>query len=354
MKTILVTGGCGFIGSNFVRHILATRDDLDVVVLDKLTYAGNLENLQDVLEDTRLTFVKGDVCDVELVGKLVVDSVRYLVHFAAESHVDRSIRDPRPFLETNVIGTATLLAAAREVEGLRYLQVSTDEVYGSLGDEGVFTEDSAIQPNNPYSASKAGADMLVRAYCRTFGLDAVVTRCDNNYGPYQFPEKVIPVFISNALEDRPLPLYGDGLNVRDWIFVRDHCRAIELALEKGEAGEVYNVGAGYEVTNIELAKTILDALGKPDSLIQFVKDRPGHDRRYAIDPCKARSELGWAPTVDFADGIKATVEWYTSNGEWLQSMKSGDYMEYYRKHYHEAHGLDETGEGVDSQPQGQP
>jgi len=340
MKKVLVTGGCGFIGSNFVRHILATREDWHVLVLDKLTYAGNLENLEDVLDNPRLEFVKGDICDADLVGRLIDASVACVVNVAAETHVDRSIHDPRPFLETNVQGTASLLTAARNVDGIRYLQVSTDEVYGSLGPDGAFTEASPIQPNNPYSASKAGADMLVRAYHRTYGLDAVITRCDNNYGPYQFPEKVVPLFISNALEDKPLPLYGDGLNVRDWIHVRDHCRAIELALENGKAGEVYNIGAGHEITNLELTRTILKATGKSDSLIRFVKDRPGHDRRYAIDPIKARDELGWKPTVDFADGIAATVEWYRQHAEWLRHMKSGEYMEYYRRHYHEAHGLE--------------
>jgi dTDP-glucose 4,6-dehydratase len=338
---MLVTGGCGFIGSNFVRHILFSRRDLKVIVLDKLTYAGNLENLGDVLQEPRLTFVKGDIADVEAVRQLVTPEVCFVVNFAAESHVDRSIRDPRPFLETNVIGAATLLAAAREVAGLRFLQVSTDEVYGSLGAEGFFTEESPIRPNNPYSASKASADMLVRAYWRTFGLDAVITRCDNNYGPYQFPEKVIPVFISNALDDKPLPLYGDGLHVRDWIHVLDHCRAIEMALERGRAGEVYNIGAGHEITNLDLARAILAAVGKPESLITFVKDRPGHDRRYAIDSRRARTELGWTPTVSFAEGIAATVQWYRDHAEWWRRIKSGAYTDYYRRHYHEAHGLKE-------------
>ena len=331
MRKMLVTGGCGFIGSNFARHVLETRQDCEVVVLDKLTYAGNLENLSDLLEDPRLEFVKGDVCDAELLSRIVDDSISSIVHFAAESHVDRSIHDPGPFLETNVIGTGTLLAAARRVEGLRYLQVSTDEVYGSLGEHGAFTERSPLQANNPYSASKAGADLLVRAYCRTFGLDAVVTRCDNNYGPRQFPEKVVPLFISNAIEDKPLPLYGDGLNVRDWIYVGDHCRAILLALEKGVSGEIYNIGGGAETTNLDLARTILLVLGKPESLIRFVKDRPGHDRRYAIDNAKARTELGWEPAVPFDQGMARTVEWYRDNQDWLLNVKSGEYQEYYRK-----------------------
>ena len=341
MTKLLVTGGAGFIGSNFVRHALATREDVEVVVLDKLTYAGNLENISDLLDGPRVEFVKGDVGDAALVGDLINGRLDGVVHFAAESHVDRSIHDPRPFLETNVLGTATLLAAARQVEGLRYLQVSTDEVYGSLGESGAFTEESPLQANNPYSASKAGADLLVRSYCRTFGLNAVVTRCDNNYGPRQFPEKVVPLFISNAIEDKPLPLYGDGLNVRDWIYVTDHCEAILLALEKGKAGEVYNVGAGAETTNLELAKTILRVLGKPESLITLVKDRPGHDRRYAIENAKARRELGWAPTVAFEDGMARTIQWYQENQDWWRRVKSGEYQEYYRKHYHEAHGMGE-------------
>ncbi|HRU07235.1 MAG TPA: dTDP-glucose 4,6-dehydratase [Candidatus Brocadiia bacterium] len=335
---MIVTGGCGFIGSSFVRLVLAERQDWAVTVLDKLTYAGNLENISPLLNDNRLQFVKGDVCDAGLVGRLM-DGAAAVVHFAAESHVDRSIHDPRPFLETNVIGTATLLAAARNVPGLRHLQVSTDEVYGSLGETGHFTEQSPLQANNPYSASKASADLLVRAYHRTFGLDTIITRCDNNYGPRQFPEKVIPLFIANAMENKPLPLYGDGLNVRDWIYVEDHCRAILLALEKGRAGEVYNIGAGHEITNLELARSILAALGKPESLIQFVKDRPGHDRRYAIDPSKTKKELGWQAAVAFKEGIARTVRWYQENTEWLRRVRSGAYMAYYRQHYVQAHGM---------------
>ena len=338
MDKMLVTGACGFIGSNFVRYALSVRPGLRIVALDKLTYAGNMENLGDLLGDDRLEFVRGDVCDADLVARLMGGAAS-VAHFAAESHVDRSIHDPRPFLETNVIGTATLLAEARRHPGLRYLQVSTDEVYGSLGETGAFTEETPLQANNPYSASKAGADLLVRAYQRTYGLDAVVTRCDNNYGPWQFPEKVVPLFISNAIEDKPLPLYGDGLNVRDWIYVTDHCRAILLALEKGRAGEVYNLGAGHEVTNLELARTILRLLGKPDSLIAFVKDRPGHDRRYALEAAKARRELGWAPEVGFEEGMARTIEWYRTHQEWWRRVKSGEYQEYYRRHYGQTHGM---------------
>ena len=278
----------------------AHAQDVQVINLDKLTYAGNLENLAEVEGDARHRFVRGDICDESLVGRLLAEGVDAVVNFAAETHVDRSIQDPAPFILTNVGGTQALLSAARKNKVRRFVQVGTDEVYGSLGPSGRFTEDSPLQPNNPYSASKAAADLLVRAFHRTYGMDAVITRCTNNYGPFQFPEKAIPVFIGNALEDRPIPVYGDGLHVRDWLYVEDHCRAIEAVLERGRAGEIYNVGGGNELPNIELARLILRELKKPESLIQFVKDRPGHDRRYALDSSKLTRELGWKPLVSLA------------------------------------------------------
>ena len=341
MRKILVTGGCGFIGSNFVLHLLRTRKDVQVINLDKLTYAGNLANLSDIEGDPRHRFVRGDICDEALVGRLLADGADTIVNFAAETHVDRSIQDSAPFILTNVGGTHALLAAARKNKVRKFIQVGTDEVYGSLGPSGRFTEDSPLQPNNPYSASKAGADLLVRAFQRTYGMDAAITRCTNNYGPFQFPEKAIPVFIGNALEDRPIPVYGDGLHVRDWLFVEDHCRAIEAVMERGRAGEVYNVGGGNELPNIELARLILRELKKPESLIQFVKDRPGHDRRYALDSSKLSRELGWKPLVSLAEGIPRTVRWYCEHQDWLRRVQSGEYQEYYRKHYHERHGLQE-------------
>lgn len=341
MRKILVSGGCGFIGSNFVLHLLETRKDVEVINLDKLTYAGNLANLSEIEGDSRHRFVRGDICDEALVGRLLADGVDTIVNFAAETHVDRSIQDAAPFILTNVGGTHVLLAAARKNKVRKFIQVGTDEVYGSLGPSGRFTEDSPLQPNNPYSASKAAADLLVRAFQRTYGMDAVITRCTNNYGPFQFPEKAIPVFIGNALEDRPIPVYGDGLHVRDWLFVEDHCRAIEAVMEYGRAGEVYNVGGGNELPNIELAHLILRELKKPESLIQFVRDRPGHDRRYALDSSKLSRELGWKPLVSLAEGIPRTVRWYCEHQDWLRRVQSGEYREYYRKHYHERHGLQE-------------
>ncbi|MGD1001103.1 MAG: dTDP-glucose 4,6-dehydratase [Candidatus Brocadiia bacterium] len=341
MRKILVTGGCGFIGSNFVLHLLRTRKDLQVVNLDKLTYAGNLVNLSEIEGDPRHRFVHGDICDEALVARLLADGVDSVVNFAAETHVDRSIQDSAPFILTNVGGTHALLVAARKCKVRKFIQVGTDEVYGSLGPSGLFTEDSPLQPNNPYSASKAGADLLVRAFQRTYGMDATITRCTNNYGPFQFPEKAIPVFIGNALADRPIPVYGDGLHVRDWLFVEDHCRAIEAVMERGRAGEVYNVGGANELPNIELARLILRELKKPESLIQFVKDRPGHDRRYALDSSKLSRELGWKPLVSLAEGIPRTVRWYCEHQDWLRRVQTGEYQEYYRKHYHERHGLQE-------------
>jgi len=330
---ILVTGGAGFIGANFVRRLLARGEDR-VVNLDLLTYAGNLENLAGLEAHPRYRFVRGDVGDRGLADSLLAaEKIDAVVNFAAESHVDRSLEAPRTFLETNVLGTQTLLDAARAAGVGRFVQVSTDEVYGSLGAEGRFTETSPLAPNSPYAASKAAADLVCRAYHKTFGLPVMVTRCSNNYGPYQFPEKLIPLMIANALEDRPLPVYGDGLNVRDWLHVEDHCAAVELVLREGRPGEVYNVGGENEWPNLEIVKLLLRLLGKPESLIRFVPDRPGHDRRYAIDAGKLRRELGWAPALPFADGIAATVAWYREHRPWWEQIRSGAYREYYDRMY---------------------
>jgi len=328
-----VTGGCGFIGSNFIRFLLREAPDVEIVNLDALTYAGNPENLKDIENDKRYTFIRGDIADADIVERAVA-GVSFVVNFAAESHVDRSIHSPGIFLKTNVHGTLVLLEAA--LEGVkRFMQVSTDEVYGSLGPEGKFTETTPLSPNSPYSASKASADLLVRAFHKTFGLDTVITRCSNNYGPYQFPEKLIPLMITNALEDKELPVYGDGRNIRDWIYVEDHCRAIWTALEKGAAGEVYNIGGGNEIENIELVKIILQILDKPEKLIKFVNDRPGHDRRYAIDCSKLEREFGWKPRIPFDKGLEKTIRWYLDNREWWQRIKTGKYLEYYKKQYGE-------------------
>lgn len=330
---ILVTGGAGFIGANHVRWLLANTGDR-VINLDALTYAGNLENLAGLEDHPRYRFVRGDIGDRELVRSLLAgESVEAIVNFAAESHVDRSLDAPRLFLETNVLGTQTLLAAAREAGVARFLQVSTDEVYGSLGAEGRFTEATPLAPNSPYAASKAAADLICRAYHHTFGFPVVITRCSNNYGPYQFPEKLIPLMIANALEGRPLPVYGDGLNVRDWLFVADHCAALDLVLRGGRPGEVYNVGGDNELPNLELVRTLLRLLDRPESLISFVADRPGHDRRYAIDAAKIRRELGWAPAHRFADGLAATVRWYLDNRAWWEKIRSGAYRDYYATLY---------------------
>lgn len=334
MGTLMVTGGAGFIGSNFVLHHLRNRDSERVVNFDALTYAGNLENLKQVEDDARYTFVKGDITDPEKVADTIrrydVDRV---INFAAESHVDRSILDPSVFITTNVLGTQVLLDAARAAGVMRFVQVSTDEVYGSLGQEGYFTEETSIKPNSPYSASKAGADFLVRAAFRTYGFPAIVTRCSNNYGPFQFPEKLIPLMISNAVEDQSIPVYGDGLNVRDWIYVEDHCSALAMVLAKGEPGLIYNIGGESEKTNLDVVSTTLRLLGKTDDLIEFVKDRPGHDRRYAIDCSFIKKELGWKPSWSFEDGLRETVEWYVSNPEWWQRVKDGRYLEYYKAQY---------------------
>ena len=333
MTTILVTGGCGFIGSNFVRHVLSERPDCRIVNLDLLTYAGNPENLADLADEPRYRFVHGDIADRQLVDRLLGQGVEAIVNFAAESHVDRSIHAAEPFVRTNVVGTNVLLEASRAAGVPRFVQISTDEVYGSLGPTGAFSEETPLRPNSPYAASKAAADLLIRAYVKTFSFPGIITRSSNNFGPYQFPEKLIPLFVTNALEDRPLPLYGDGMNVRDWIFVEDHCAAVLAALERGEAGEVYNIGAGNEVTNLEITRLILAELGKPEGLIQFVKDRPGHDRRYAIDASKIGRDLSWRPRHAFDEALRATIRWYLQHRTWWQRVRSGDYREFYRKHY---------------------
>jgi dTDP-glucose 4,6-dehydratase len=331
---VLVTGGSGFIGSNLVRLLLAERPGWRVVNLDKLTYAGNAESLSDLQGNPRYRFVRGDVCNGELVADVFgTERIDGVMHLAAESHVDRSILAPAVFIETNVRGTQVLLEAARELGVKRFLHVSTDEVYGSLGPTGLFTEASPLAPSSPYSASKAASDLLALSYARTFGLPVVVTRCSNNYGPYQFPEKLIPLMIANALRDLPLPVYGDGLNVRDWIHVDDHCRGLLAALEGGRDGEVYNLGGASERHNLDIVKRVLELLGKPESLIRFVKDRPGHDRRYAIDARKAQAELGWTPRRPFEDGLAETVRWYVSHRDWWERVISGEYLKYYERQY---------------------
>lgn len=332
MATVLVTGGCGFIGSNFIRHLLATDPSVSIVNFDLLTYAGNLANLSDVTGHSRYRFIKGDVANRDDV-RAAITCVTDVIHFAAESHVDRSILDSGPFVRTNVIGTQVLLDAAREFKVKRFVQVSTDEVYGSLGATGLFTEETPLQPNSPYSASKTGADLLVRAYFHTHHMDVVTTRCSNNYGPYQFPEKLIPLFISNLLADQQVPVYGDGQQVRDWIHVLDHCRGVEAAWRKGRSGEVYNFGGRCEKANLDLTHTLLDLLGKPKSLIKYVADRPGHDRRYAIDCSKAERELGWSPQVTFEKGLKDTIDWYKAHSDWVSAIKNKDYLTYYAKQY---------------------
>ena len=334
MRRVLVTGGCGFIGSNFIRLELATDPCLSIVNVDKLTYAGNLANLADLRDDPRYQFAQGDICDREFLSSLLqAGGIDAVVNFAAESHVDRSILDSSPFVQTNIVGTQTLLDCCRRHHVGRYLQVSTDEVYGSLGENGKFTEETPIAPNSPYSASKAAADLLVRAYVQTFEFPAIITRCSNNYGPYQFPEKLIPLFISNALQDQALPVYGTGLNVRDWIHVLDHCRGIGAALRRGRVGEVYNFGGNSELTNLDLTHALLEALGKPASLIRYVADRPGHDHRYAIDASKAKRELGWEPQTVFRDGLRQTIDWYLANPDWIARIKSGEYRSFYEQQY---------------------
>ncbi|TWU14081.1 dTDP-glucose 4,6-dehydratase [Symmachiella macrocystis] len=331
---LLVTGGCGFIGSNFIRQQLQTYDDVSIVNLDLLTYAGNLENLRDVEDNPRYEFVRGDICDRECVNKILESQpVDAVINFAAESHVDRSILDSGPFIQTNIVGTQILLDASRAANVERYVQVSTDEVYGSLGPTGLFTEETPLAPSSPYSASKTAADLLVNAYHHSFDFPAIITRCSNNYGPYQFPEKLIPLFISNAAADLKLPVYGTGTNVRDWIHVEDHCRGIDAALRRGSIGEVYNFGGGNERTNLEITHGILKLLNKPESLIHYVTDRPGHDLRYAIDSSKAERELQWQPQVNFEQGLQDTINWYLSQAEWTSHIKSGEYQTYYEEQY---------------------
>ncbi|WP_311283459.1 dTDP-glucose 4,6-dehydratase [Paenibacillus macerans] len=340
--TVLVTGGAGFIGSNFVHYMLNEHPDYTIINLDSLTYAGNLENLKAVESNGKYTFIKGDICDQALINSIFEKyNPLYVVNFAAESHVDRSILNPQVFLQTNIAGTQVLLDACKShwkidegyLPEAKFVQVSTDEVYGSLGQTGYFTERTPLSPNSPYSASKASADMFVRAYHETYGLNVNITRCSNNYGPYQFPEKLIPLMISNALEGKELPVYGDGMNVRDWLYVEDHCKAIDVVIHKGKSGEVYNVGGHNEKANIEIVKIILEELGKPESLIKYVDDRLGHDRRYAIDPQKIKDELGWEPTIMFDEGIRMTIRWYLNNQEWLNNIRRGEYTEYYKKLY---------------------
>lgn len=333
MKKILVTGGAGFIGSNYINTILSNSDDL-VVNIDKLTYAGNLENLRDIESKSNYNFVKGDICNYELIDYLFSKyKFTHVVNFAAESHVDRSILGSEIFFRTNVIGTNVLLEAAKRYEVEKFLQVSTDEVYGSLGETGLFTEQTPLAPNSPYSSSKASADMMALSFYHTYGMPVVITRCSNNYGQLQFPEKLIPLMIINALNDKKLPVYGDGMNVRDWIYVIDHNRAIDLVLDKGRVGEVYNIGASREMPNIEIIKLILSRLNKGEDLIEYVQDRLGHDRRYAIDSSKIQNELGWSPEFDFEIAIENTIDWYLNNKNWWERIISGDYVNYYKTQY---------------------
>lgn len=348
MKTILVTGGAGFIGSNFIKYKLEKDKNAKIINLDLLTYAGNLENLKDVENNPNYVFVKGDIRDRELLEELFQKyEITGVINFAAESHVDRSIEDPEIFLLTNILGTQALLDTAKKhwknkpddkydrtyKEGVKFLQVSTDEVYGALGKTGMFTETTPLSPNSPYSAAKTSADLIVRAYHETFGLPVNITRCSNNYGPYQFPEKLIPLMINNCKQEKELPVYGDGMQIRDWLHVKDHCIAIDTVFEKGRNGEVYNIGGNNEKANIEIVKLIIKALGKTENLIKYVKDRPGHDRRYAIDNTKIITELGWKPSYTFEEGIKETIEWYLNNMEWMESVTSGAYKDYYNKMY---------------------
>lgn len=348
MKTILVTGGAGFIGSNFVRHMLTTHPDYKIINVDALTYAGNLENLKDVVDNKNYIFIKADIRDREKIETIFDNyDIDFVVNFAAESHVDRSIEEPDVFLTTNIIGTQVLLDVAKKhwkvnpddkycreyKPGVKFLQISTDEVYGALGKTGKFVETMPLKPNSPYSASKASADLIVRAYYQTYGMPVNITRCSNNYGPYQFPEKLIPLMINNCLKEKDLPVYGDGMQVRDWLHVNDHCAAIDTVLHKGKEGEIYNIGGNNEKTNIEIVKLIVKTLGKSEKLIKHVKDRPGHDRRYAIDNTKITNQLGWKPKYTFEEGIKETIQWYLDNREWIDNIVSGDYVNYYERMY---------------------
>lgn len=348
MTTVLITGGAGFIGSNFVKHMLKQHPKYKIINIDALTYAGNLENLKDIVSNPNYKFIKADIRDRVIVEEIFKNNeITSVVNFAAESHVDRSIDEPEVFLTTNIIGTQLLLDTAKKFwkvnptdkyckefkPGVKFLQVSTDEVYGALGATGMFVESMPLMPNSPYSASKASADMIVRAYSETYGMPVNITRCSNNYGPYQFPEKLIPLIINNCLKEKDLPVYGDGMQVRDWLHVSDHCSAIDTVLHKGEVGEVYNIGGNNEKANIEIVKLIIGVLGKSESLIKYVKDRPGHDRRYAIDNTKITSELGWEPVYTFEQGMKETIQWYLDNGDWIENILSGDYTSYYTKMY---------------------
>lgn len=348
MKTYLVTGGAGFIGSNFIHYMLKKYEDINIINLDKLTYAGNLENLKEIEKDNRYSFIQCDICDKARVNDIFSKTdIDYVVNFAAESHVDRSIREPEVFVKTNVLGTLNLLNAAKSAwetkdgfkTGKKYMQISTDEVYGSLGATGFFMESTPLNPHSPYSASKSGADLLVSAYFDTYKMPTNITRCSNNYGPYQFPEKLIPLIINNCLKKNELPVYGTGLNIRDWLYVDDHCKAIDVVINDGKIGEVYNVGGHNERTNIAIVKTIIDYIAKnvdasvSENLIKYVEDRKGHDLRYGIDPTKIRSELGWYPETCFEDGIKKTIKWYLDNGEWLKNVTSGEYQNYYKRMY---------------------
>ena len=353
MKTILITGGAGFIGSNFIHYVMREHPDYSIINLDKLTYAGNLENLKDIESEPNYRFIKGDICDRGLVEEIFRDhGIDTVVNFAAESHVDRSILGPEEFIRTNIYGTFTLLEVAKAYwidnprghEGDRlFLHVSTDEVYGSLGEEGYFTEDTPYAPNSPYSASKAASDHLVRAYRHTYGLPVITTNCSNNYGPYQFPEKLIPLMVINALEEKSLPVYGDGGNIRDWIYVEDHCSALDIVIHRGRVGETYNIGGGNEWKNIDIVNLICEKLeerlglpeGSKKRLITFVKDRPGHDRRYAMDSAKIKKELGWSPAHSFEEGIEETIRWYLENRDWWERIISGEYKDYYRRWYEE-------------------
>lgn len=347
MKNILVTGGAGFIGSNFIKYMLNKYNDYRIINLDMLTYAGNLENLSDIY-DKNYEFIKADIRDVQAVDNVFRKcDIDIVINFAAESHVDRSIEDPQTFLTTNILGTQILLDAAKKYwkirpddkydrefkKNVKYIQVSTDEVYGALGTTGMFTETTPLAPNSPYSASKASADMIVRAYHETFGMPINITRCSNNYGPYQFPEKLIPLMINNCKNNRQLPVYGDGMQIRDWLHVSDHCSAIDTVLHKGKIGEIYNIGGNNEKANIEIVKLIISTLGKSDNLIKYVQDRPGHDRRYAIDNTKITTELGWKPSYTFEEGIKETIDWYLNNSEWFENVTSGSYLSYYDMMY---------------------
>ena len=351
MKNVLVTGGAGFIGSNFVKMMVEKYPDYNIINLDALTYAGNLENLSDIDTASNYTFVKADVRDREVIEQIFkTQNIDMVVNFAAESHVDRSIEEPEVFFTTNIIGTQVLLDAAKKYwkinpddkyckeykKGVKFLQVSTDEVYGALGETGMFVETMPLMPNSPYSASKASADMIVRAYNETFGLPMNITRCSNNYGPYQFPEKLIPLMINTCLKEKDLPVYGDGMQVRDWLHVSDHCTAIDTVLHKGKDGEVYNIGGNNEKANIEIVKLLIQTLGKSEDLIKYVKDRPGHDRRYAIDNTKITTELGWEPSYTFEQGIQETIEWYLDNTKWIENVISGDYANYYDEMYSKA------------------